>query len=89
MRIAASGQPGRLAQSISAQGCQFHVGLVTQGAEVLSPGLALLVWHLDMRSSLRPFAPLPLIHVGQLSVTVTGTSKGTRYWLFPGKEWLG
>ena len=59
------------------------------GVEVRSPGPALLVWHLDMRYSLRPFAPppVPLIHVGQLSVT--GTSKGTRYWLFPGKEWLG
>ena len=49
------------------------------------PGITCVAFEYEIFST--SICPLPLIHVGQLSVT--GTSKGTRYWLFPGKEWLG
>ena len=65
-------------------GFSILIGLVTQGAEVRSPGPALTCvasGHEIFSTSI-----CPLIHVGQLSVT--GTSKGIRTGCSQ-EEWLG
>ena len=51
-----------------------------QGEEVRSPGPALTCAAFGHAIFSTSICSLPLIHVRQLSVT--GTSKGTRYWLF-------
>ena len=73
--------------SLKSTGCVILIGLVTQGAEVRIPGPALtfvVIGHEIFSTAIRL---LPLIKVERFSVL--GTSKGTQYWLSPGKVWLG